>query len=150
VKRGERIVVELIIGMKRFDESWNLLEKMRPEDINALKDDDKKRLSLFKAQVLVEREEFDTAIAEIEPFVNRTLEVYQNQGVKSIPGRHWHIVVRGRTFSKARISVKRLFTKNRFIMQRFSGSDGRLFTGFWGIIRQYSNLISACPKTQNT
>ena len=62
--------VELLIGMKRFDESWNLLEKMRPEDINALKDDDKRRLSLFKAQVLVEREEFDTAISEIEPFAD--------------------------------------------------------------------------------
>jgi tetratricopeptide (TPR) repeat protein len=62
--------VELLIGMERFDESWNLLEKMRPEDINALKDDDKRRLSLFKAQVLVEREEFDTAISEIEPFAD--------------------------------------------------------------------------------
>ncbi len=62
--------VELLIGMKRFDESRNLLKKIRPEDINALKDDDKRRLSLFKAQVLVEREEFDTAISEIEPFAD--------------------------------------------------------------------------------
>ena len=44
--------------------------------------------------------------------VNRTQEVYQNQGFKSIPGRHWHVVVRDRTFSKTRISVKRLFTKS--------------------------------------
>ncbi len=62
--------VELLIGMKRFDKSWNLLEKMRPEDINALKDDDKRHLSLFNAQIFVEREEFDTAISEIEPFAD--------------------------------------------------------------------------------
>jgi hypothetical protein len=60
--------VELLIGMERFDESCNLLEKIRPEDINALNDNDKRRISLLKAQILVKWEEFDTAISEIEPF----------------------------------------------------------------------------------
>ena len=62
--------VEFLIGMERFDESWNLLEKIRPEDINALTDNDKRRISLLKAQIFIKREEFDTAIAEIEPFAD--------------------------------------------------------------------------------
>ena len=62
--------VELLIGMERFDESWNLLEKIKPEDINALNDNDKRRISLLKAQIFVKREDFDTAISEIEPFAD--------------------------------------------------------------------------------
>ncbi len=62
--------VELLIGMERFDESWNLLEKIKPEDINALNDNDKRRISLLNAQIFVKREEFDTAISEIEPFAD--------------------------------------------------------------------------------
>ena len=62
--------VELLIGMERFDESCNLLEKISPEDINALNDNDKRRISLLKAQILVKWEEFDTAISEIEPFAD--------------------------------------------------------------------------------
>jgi tetratricopeptide (TPR) repeat protein len=62
--------VELLIGMERFDESRNLLKKIRPEDIDALNDNDKRRISLLNAQILVKREEFDTAISEIEPFAD--------------------------------------------------------------------------------
>lgn len=62
--------VELLIGMERFDESWNLLEKIRPEDVNALNDNDKRRISLLKAQILVKKEDFDTAISKIEPFMD--------------------------------------------------------------------------------
>ncbi len=62
--------IELLIGMERFDESCNLLEKIKPEDINALNDNDKRRISLLKAQILVKWEEFDTAISEIEPFAD--------------------------------------------------------------------------------
>ncbi|MEA1934854.1 MAG: tetratricopeptide repeat protein [Thermodesulfobacteriota bacterium] len=62
--------VEFLISMERFDESWNRLEKIRPEDINALTDNDKRRVSLFKAQIFTKREEFDTAISEIEPFTD--------------------------------------------------------------------------------
>jgi tetratricopeptide (TPR) repeat protein len=62
--------VELLIGMERFDESCNLLEKIKPKDINALNDDDKRRISLLSAQVLVKNEDFDTAISKIEPFAN--------------------------------------------------------------------------------
>ena len=62
--------VELLISMERFDESCNLLEKIKPEDINALNDNDKRRISLLKAQILVKWEEFDTAISEIEPFAD--------------------------------------------------------------------------------
>ena len=62
--------VEFLIGMERFDESWNWLEKMRPEDINALTDNDKRRISLLKAQIFIKREEFETAIAGIEPFAD--------------------------------------------------------------------------------
>lgn len=60
--------VELLIGMERFDESWNLLEKIRSEDINALNDNDKRRISFLNAQVLVKRGDFDAAISKIEPF----------------------------------------------------------------------------------
>ncbi|MBT9440185.1 MAG: hypothetical protein GAS50_13510, partial [Desulfobacterales bacterium] len=62
--------IELLIGMERFDESCNLLEKIKPEDINALNDNDKRRISLLKAQILVKWKEFDTAISEIEPFAD--------------------------------------------------------------------------------
>jgi len=62
--------VELLIGMERFDESWNLLKKIKPEDINALNDNDKRRISLLKAQILVKSEDFDTAISEIKPFAD--------------------------------------------------------------------------------
>lgn len=62
--------VELLIGMERFDESWNLLEKIKPEDINALNDNDKRRISLLNAQVLVKSEDFDTAISKIKPFAD--------------------------------------------------------------------------------
>jgi tetratricopeptide (TPR) repeat protein len=62
--------IELLIGMERFDESCNLLEKIRPEDINALNDNDKRRISLLKAQILVKNEDFDTAISKIEPFAD--------------------------------------------------------------------------------
>ena len=62
--------IELLIGMERFDESCNLLEKIKSEDINALNDNDKRRISLLKAQILVKWEEFDTAISEIEPFAD--------------------------------------------------------------------------------
>jgi len=62
--------VELLIGMERFDESRNLLKKIRPEDINSLNDNDKRRISLLNAQIHVKREELDTAISEIEPFAD--------------------------------------------------------------------------------
>ena len=62
--------VELLIGMERFDESRNLLQEIRPEDINALDDNDKRRISLLNAQLLVKRQEFDTAISEIKPFAD--------------------------------------------------------------------------------
>ncbi|MEA2083950.1 MAG: hypothetical protein U9O82_06865 [Thermodesulfobacteriota bacterium] len=62
--------VELLIGMERFDESRNLLKKIRPEDINALNDDDKRRISLLNAQILVKNEDFDKAISKIEPFAD--------------------------------------------------------------------------------
>lgn len=62
--------VELLIGMERFDESCNLLEKISPEDINALNDDDKRRISLLNAQILVKNEDFDKAISKIEPFAD--------------------------------------------------------------------------------
>ncbi len=62
--------IELLIGMERFDESCNLLEKIKSEDINALNDNDKRRISLLKAQILVKWEEFDTAISKIEPFAD--------------------------------------------------------------------------------
>lgn len=62
--------VELLIGMERFNESWNWLKKIRPEDINVLNDNDKRRVSLLNAQVLLKREKFDTAISEIESFAD--------------------------------------------------------------------------------
>lgn len=62
--------IELLIGMERFDESCNLLENISPEDINALNDDDKRRISLLKAQILVKNEDFDVAISKIEPFAD--------------------------------------------------------------------------------
>ena len=60
---------------------------------------------------------FIDLLIEISEIVNRTQEVYQNQGFESIPGRHWHVAMRDRTFLKTRISVKRLFTKSLFMLQ---------------------------------
>lgn len=62
--------IELLIDMGRIDEAWNRLEKIEPEDINILSDDDQKRISLLRAQIFVRKEEFNKAVTEIEPFAD--------------------------------------------------------------------------------
>ncbi|MCD4755638.1 MAG: tetratricopeptide repeat protein, partial [Deltaproteobacteria bacterium] len=62
--------IELLIDMERIDEAWNRLEKIEPEDINTMSDNDKRRFSLLSAQIFVKKEEFNKAITEIEPFAD--------------------------------------------------------------------------------
>ena len=63
--------VELLIAMERIDEAWNRLDKIAPEDINIiLNDNDRRRVLLLRGQVLVRKEEFDRAIREIEPIAD--------------------------------------------------------------------------------
>ncbi|MCD4755012.1 MAG: tetratricopeptide repeat protein [Deltaproteobacteria bacterium] len=134
--------IELLIDMGRIDEAWNRLEKIEPEDINILNDDDQRRIALLRAQIFVRKEEFSKAITEIEPFADSKddqlliADIYLLGGQRNKSLRILKDVTRSSYYTpyEKDLARKKIKDIKRYYASRFSMDSGIVDSIPWSTI----------------
>lgn len=148
--------IELLIDMERIDEAWNRLEKIEPEDINTLSDNDKRRFSLLSAQIFVKKEEFNKAITEIEPFLDSKddqlliADIYLLGGQRNESLRILEEITRSPYYTpyEKDLARKKIRDIKRYYAPRISVDSGIVDSKTYGSI-PWSTISGVVPIGQN-